>query len=191
MLAEVAAAGMQLSRSHPGKIITDRLHAVACVMGVTEQTARRYIDDAAVIDLARNMLFELIQERPGADLLDTARTARMPLILLGRSIAALAEAMQVRSLNEPAEDLEDVVSVFGQTFSALGQMIAACGDGPPDEAIAAPPALLHRLARYLDVAAELIDAGANVPVELSPADRRTFSATLRQDAAGLRALASP
>lgn len=35
-------------------------------MSVTEPTARRYLDDETVRDMARRMLFEFVDEQPGA-----------------------------------------------------------------------------------------------------------------------------
>ena len=49
------------------------------------------------------MLFEVAGERPGADLLEAPRTVPLPLALVGITVAALAEAMQVRAANEPPD----------------------------------------------------------------------------------------
>jgi hypothetical protein len=63
-------------------------------MSVTEPTARRYSDDETFTDMARRMLFEFVDEQPGADLMQVPRTVPMSLILVGTTIAALAEAIQ-------------------------------------------------------------------------------------------------
>jgi hypothetical protein len=67
----------------PGDLITDRVRAVAAVVRVTEATARTYLDDETVKDMARRMLFEFAGEQPGADLLQVPRTVRLPLVLVG------------------------------------------------------------------------------------------------------------
>ena len=94
LLEELAAAGMDLDRQRAGALITDRVHAVAALMRVTAPTARKYLDDETVRDMARRMLFEFAAEQPGADLLEVPRTVPVPLVFVGIIVAALAEAMQ-------------------------------------------------------------------------------------------------
>jgi hypothetical protein len=117
LLEELAASGMHLDRRHAGELITDRVRAVAALMRVTTPTARKYLDDETIRDMARRMLFEFAAEQPGADLLEVPRTVQMPLVLVGIIVAALAEAMQVRAANEPSDRLSDVVATYGQVLS--------------------------------------------------------------------------
>jgi hypothetical protein len=58
-------------------------------------------------DLARRTLFELVNELPGWDLVDLPGTTPMPLIPIGVTVAALAEAMEVYAANEPADRLRE------------------------------------------------------------------------------------
>ncbi len=58
-------------------------------------------------DLARRMLVEVVNEPPGWDLVDLPGTSPMPLIPIGVTVAALAEAMQVHAANEPADRLRE------------------------------------------------------------------------------------
>ena len=95
-LEELAASGMHLDRQRAGELITGQVRAVAALMAVTEATARSYLGDEIITDMARRMLFEVAGERPGADLLEAPRTVPLPLALVGITVAALAEAMQVR-----------------------------------------------------------------------------------------------
>jgi len=60
------------------------------------------------------MLFEVAGERPGADLMEAPRTVPLPLALEGITVAALAEAMQVRAANEPPGHLGDVITTYAQ-----------------------------------------------------------------------------
>ena len=93
-------------------------------MSVTEATARTYLGDEIIKDMARRMLFEVAGERPGADLMEAPRTVPLPLALVGIAVAALAEAMQVRAANEPPDHLGDVITTYAQTLSGLGQITA-------------------------------------------------------------------
>ena len=79
--------------------------------------------------MARRMLFEVADERPGADLMEAPRTVPLPLALVGITVAALAEAMQVRAANEPPGHLGDVITTYAQTLSGLGQITAGAAPG--------------------------------------------------------------
>jgi len=79
--------------------------------------------------MARRMLFEVAGEQPGADLMETPRTVPLPLALVGITVAALAEAMQVRAANEPPAHLGDVITTYAQTLSGVGQITAGAAAG--------------------------------------------------------------
>ena len=113
-LEELAAAGMHLDRQRAGELITGQVRAVATRLRVTEATARTYLGDEIIKDMARRMLFEVAGERPGADLMEAPWTVPLPLALVGITVAALAEAMQVRAANEPPDYLGDVITTYAQ-----------------------------------------------------------------------------
>ena len=189
-LEELAASGMHLDRQRAGELITGQIRAVAALIGVTEATARTYLDDQHIQAVARRMLFEVAAERPGADLLEAPRTAPLPLALVGITVAALAEAMQVRAANEPPDHLADVITTYAQTLSGLGQITAGAAPeqpGNPAE-IPFPPALLRRAARYIGGAADLAANGGHLPDGIPEAARTQLAATLRRDADGLIAI---
>jgi hypothetical protein len=94
---ELAASGMHLDRHRAGELITGQVRAVATLMRVTGATARSYLGDEIIKNMARRMLFEVAGERPGADLMEAPRTVPLSLALVGITVAALAEAMQVRA----------------------------------------------------------------------------------------------
>ena len=147
----------------PVKLITGQVRAVAALLRVTEATARSYLGDEIIKDMARRMLFEVVGERPGADLMEAPRTVPLPLALVGITVAALAEAMQVRAANEPPGHLGDVITTYAQTLSGFGQITADAAPGQagnPAE-ILFPPALLRRAARYISGAADLAANGGN------------------------------
>jgi hypothetical protein len=189
-LVELAASGMHLDRQRAGELITGQVRAVAALISVTEATARTYLGDEVIKDMARRMLFEVASERPGADLMEAPRTVPLPLALVGIAVAALAEAMQVRAANEPPDHLGDVIATYAQTLSGLGQITAGAA---PEQAgnlaeILFPPALLHRAARYISGAADLAANGGKLPDGVPETARSQLVATLRRDADGLIAI---
>ena len=64
-LEDLAASSMHLDRQRAGELITGQVRAVAALMRVTEATARTYLGDEIIKDMARRMLFEVAVERPG------------------------------------------------------------------------------------------------------------------------------
>jgi hypothetical protein len=70
MFLELAASAMHLDRQRAGELITGQVRAVAALMSITEATARTYLGDEIIKDMARRMLFEVAGERPGADLME-------------------------------------------------------------------------------------------------------------------------
>ena len=189
---ELAVSGMHLDRQRAGELITGQVRAVAALMSVTEATARGYLGEEIIKDMARRMLFEVAGERPGADLMEAPRTVRLPLALVGITVAALAEAMQVRAANEPPAHLRDVITTYAQALSGLGQITAGAAPGQAGDpaGILFPPALLRRAARYISGAADLAADGGKLPVGVPETARSQLAATLRRDADGLTAIAA-
>jgi len=154
-LEELAASGMHLDRQRAGELITGQVRAVATLMSITEATARTYLGDEIIKDMARRMLFEVAGERPGADLMEAPRTVPLPLALVGITVAALAEAMQIRAANEPPGYLRDVITTYAQTLSGLGQITArrraGAGRQPDGDlvpaSVAAPCGQVHQRRR--------------------------------------------
>ena len=163
---------------------------MATLLRVTEATARSYLGDEIIKDMARRMLFEVVGERPGADLMEAPRTVPLPLALVGITVAALAEAMQVRAANEPPGHLGDVITTYAQTLSGFGQITAGAAPGQAGDPaeILFPPALLRRAARYISGAADLAANGGKLPDGIPETARSQLAATLRRDADGLIAI---
>jgi hypothetical protein len=189
---ELAASGMHLDRQRAGELITGQVRAVATLMSITEATARTYLGEEIVKDMARRMLFEVAGEQPGADLMEAPRTVVLPLALVGVTVAALAEAMQVRAANEPPDHLRDVITTYAQALSGFGQITAgaAAGQAGDPAGILFPPALLRRAARYISGAADLAANGGKLPDGIPETARSQLAATLRRDADGLIAIAA-
>jgi hypothetical protein len=97
MLDELDILGLIVSREHAQALISARLSHVTGAMGISETRARTYLDEDAIRDLARESGLGVVEERPGADTLTLARDSVVPVPLLGRTIAGLAEAMRVPS----------------------------------------------------------------------------------------------
>jgi hypothetical protein len=182
---------MTLDRQRASELITGQVRAVAALMSFTEATARTYLDDEIIKDMARRMLFEVAGERPGADLMEAPRTVPLPLALVGITVAALAEAMQVRAANEPPDHLRDVITTYAQMLSGFGQITAAAaapGQAGNPAGILFPPALLRRAARYISGAADLAANGSKLPDGIPETARSQLAATLHRDADGLIAI---
>jgi len=99
---------------------------------------------------------------------------------VGITVAALAEAMQVRAANEPPSHLGDVITTYAQTLSGLGQITA--GAAPEQAAnpaeILFPPALLRRAARYISAAAYLAANGGKLPDGIPETTRHQLAALI-------------
>ncbi len=107
---------------------------------------------------------------------------------MGITVAAIAEALQVRAANEPPDHLRKVITAYAQALSGLGQITAEVAPeqaGNPAE-IPFPPALPRRAARYISGAAGLAASGGKLPAGIPEAARSQLAATLRRD--GLTAI---
>lgn len=180
-----------MSRPAAGELIDERVQFVAAQMRVAPVTARRYLTEEAINGLAESLAFELVQETPGADLYSAPRDARIPVRLAGRISAGLAEAMRIRlaerddlpHTREAVAQLAHAQSVFGLI---IADQVAHHLEGEPW--IRAPRALLHRMARYLESAAGLVEDGV-IGYDTDPAETPDLPAALHRDAGLLRALA--
>ncbi|MEO8749385.1 MAG: hypothetical protein ABI384_03215, partial [Allobranchiibius sp.] len=64
--------------------------------------------------IAHQLLFDFVDEHPGADLMGLQRTVPFSVVLVGTIVSALADAMQVRAANEIGEPVTDVVAAYGK-----------------------------------------------------------------------------
>lgn len=120
----------------------------------------------------------------------------MPLPFLGRCIAGLAEAVQVRlHERDDIDHTRQTVAQLAHALSAIGQLTAAASDsgrgddGATPVVIMMPPGLVHRAARYVDAAATLVTTGV-LPDGIHPAQADPLTATFRHDATSLRSRAA-
>jgi hypothetical protein len=188
LLTALHELGMSASRAAATELIHERVRRVSAEMGISPTAARRYLTDDALADLASTMVVSVADETPGADVIESARTTAVPLPILGRCIAGLAEAIQIRLRElDDTEHIRTTVAQLAQALSAIGQVTA---DPAPDPAVGAavvmmPPGLVNRAARYLEATASLVNEGV-LPEDFSTAHAGQLAATFMQDAASLR-----
>ncbi len=194
LLAALHDLGMSASRAAATELIHERVHWVSSQTGISPAAARRYLTDDALANLARTMVISVADETPGADVTESARTAAIPLPVLGRCIAGLAEAIQIRLRErDDIDHLRTTVAQLAQALSAIGQITSDHTADPTGHAATAvvmmPPGLVNRAARYLEAAAILVHDGV-LPEDFTTAHAGQLADTFRQDAASLRYYAS-
>lgn len=153
LVARVHASGMTITVDAAEALLADRHIAVAAQLGVTERSARRYLDDAALDDLAQRLVADFTDEAPGADIFTLPRTSTITVTSYGRLIAGLAEAIQFYQRYTAIDDGDRSARIheLAQMLSLAG-LLQSESDGAT---ISAPPALFHRVARTLETVAEL------------------------------------
>lgn len=189
--AALSDLGMSMSRPAAGELIDERVQFVAKQMRVTPKTARTYLTDEAINQLAESLAFDFVEETPGADLLTAGRNAAISVQLAGLAIAGLAEAMRIRlAEREDLEHLRVVVTQLVQAQASLGLIMVdqtvPVSDGRPS--IRLPASLLHRIARYLEAAADLAEQGV-IGCGTTPGEARGLPDTFRSNADLIRGAA--
>ncbi|WP_137121112.1 hypothetical protein [Segeticoccus rhizosphaerae] len=191
LLSALSDLGMSMSRPAAGELIDERVQFVAAQMRMTPGTARKYLTDDAISELAHSLAFEFVQETPGADLFSAPRDAKIPVRLAGRVSAGLAEAVRIRlAEREDLPHTRDAVAQLAHAQAVLGLIIAdqVAHDLEGEPWIRVPKALLHRMARYLESAAGLVEDGV-IGYDTDPAETPHLPGALHRDADLLRTLA--
>jgi hypothetical protein len=192
-LEEPTASGMHLARQRAGELISGQVRAVAILMGVTETSARSYLDDEIIKDMARRMLFEVAGEQPSADLMEAHGPSGCRWASWGSPSRPWPRRCGSGRRTSRPITCGDVITTYAQALSGLGQIAA---DAAPEQAgdpagISFPPALLRRAARYISGAADLAANGGKLPDEIPETARSQLATTLRRDADGLIASRPP
>ncbi len=184
-LDELGNFGLVASRSSIAEVVSGRLAAVASGLGISEQSARRYVSEEVLRELARETAVLLAEEQPGSDLGNLPLTIPAPLAILGRAIAALAEAGHVRVQND------DLVGAHGalQLISLFGQIISE-HPGSPAETVYLPRAALIRASRVLEATAAMIRAGEAAVPDIPAYSAVSLAVAFDLDAKVLRNLVS-
>ena len=167
-------------------VIAGQLRNVCSTMGISELTARKYLAEEAVRELAREAAVCLADEHPGADTVALPRDTVVSMPLLGRTIAGLAEALRVHLANDSVDVAGNRIRAIAGELSAAGQILM---DTPVTSAGAAlPRALVVRIARYLEIVVDILVDGGQLP-GLDEAGCAQLAAAFGDNAAELRAAA--
>ena len=182
VLGELSDLGLVASQAKVAEALSQQLDVMATALGISRESARRYVGRESLQELARSAALELATEQPGADLHGLPRTIPLSLPTFGRMVAALAETAKVRVAN--ADDVGtggalDLISLLGQVLVERTEPFSA--------PVLLPQAALSRAARLMEATAEMLAQGAAAP-GLPAATVLTLTAALARDGAALRAL---
>jgi AcrR family transcriptional regulator len=182
MLEELDLLGLSAPPAELARMIQKTLAEVAATAGISETSARRYLDDERLRSLAQEVALELAEERPGADLRDQPRTIPVSHEVVGQVVMALAEVTRIRVLNADeagANETLELVSFLGYVLHEAPQLAPG---------LHLPLAALTRAARLLEAGAQIIGAGGVVPPGLPAGNDRLLARAFLADAKTLRAL---
>lgn len=192
LLAAVSELGMTMSRAAAGDLLDERVAYVANQMHVTPATARKYLTEESLAGMAREIVFGFVEETPGADLMSAPRTSAVPVRFLGRVVAALGEVQRILMVErDDLEHTRDRVAQIAHSQSHLGLLLTdqvATIDFYDEPSVQMPPALLLRVARSLETAADLVEAGL-VGYEADPQESAGLPTAFRRDVDLLRTMA--
>jgi hypothetical protein len=147
---ELSLLGLEVPRERVIEMLRERLSAVTTRMGMSEQSARLYLTEEHLKEMARGLALTVADERPGVDLRHEPRTIPVSVETIGRVIQALAEATRVRAHDD------DEVGTDGGLDAILVLTAMLRQSDISAEVVLAPQAALTRAARMLSAAAEII-----------------------------------
>ena len=135
--------------------LAERHHTAAKELGLSERSARPFLDDETLDELADHLVGRFADEEPGTNLFTLPRTAHMSVASFGRLIAGLAETIQFLGTHRAIDDADRRARIHetAQLLSLAGLLQADHTAGP----IAAPPAMFSRIARTLTTTADMTD----------------------------------
>jgi len=155
LAARVEERGLLLSVDAAEAFLAERHASVVERLGLSERSARQYLDEGTLRELADQLVADFAEEAPGADLFALARSSSVSVSRFGRLIAALAESILFFEQHAGIDDVdrEGRVREVAELLSVAGVLQSQGGVG----AVAVPPALCRRIARVLDGVAALTD----------------------------------
>ncbi len=157
LVDRVTQRGMTIPVDAAAAFLAEQTNAVAGQLGLSSgRHAMPYLDDDVLDDLADDIVASYAAEEPGADLFALPRSGRISVATFGRLVSGLAETLlffetcpRITEADRSARRRETT-----QLLSLAGLIQSEhTGTGP----IAAPPAVLARIARTLKTAADLTD----------------------------------
>jgi hypothetical protein len=188
--AHLSARGMSFPAGQAERLIRDRVAEVAAMMSMDVRTAQRYLDPE---QLAETIAAAFQQEAPGEKVLTQPRDVVLPVTVVGRCVAALAETLNLRvATSSPADAVTHLDSLAGE-LSALGQITSAVDDAAAADGVPMPRGLVLRVIRDLEVAAGLAEDADHAPGDMAAEGRagaQRLARTFRGDANLLRILIS-
>ena len=151
----VSKRGMTLTVEVAESFLREQNHSTARELGIDERNSRQYLDDDTLDELADELVSTFADEAPGSNLFDLPRTAHVSVANLGRLIAGLAEAIQFYGTFRQIDDADRRARIheIAQLLSLVGLIQSDHTVGP----VAAPPAMLARIARTFTTVADLTD----------------------------------
>lgn len=172
LVDRVSKRGMTLTVEVAEAFLREQNYSAARQLGVDERNARQYLDDDTLDELADELVSTFADEAPGTNLFDLPRTAHISVANLGRLIAGLGETIQFYGTFQEIDDADRRARIHetAQLVSLAGLIQSDHTVGP----VAAPPAMLARIARTLTTVADLTD-------------NEDLAAALRRDAMRARA----
>ncbi|MFL6127708.1 MAG: hypothetical protein ACJ73E_01410 [Mycobacteriales bacterium] len=123
LLEELSSLGLTLPAAQAEELVRNAVSDVSTRLGISEQSARKYVRPEDVREMAASMAVAIADERPGTSVVSEPRTLPVGYTALGRTIAALVEAAILRVL---ADDKEGAVQVM-QLISALSLILREDG----------------------------------------------------------------
>lgn len=175
LIARISDRGMVLSHEAACTLLAERHATVASQLGMSERSAQPLLDHAALDALADEIVASFTDEEPGENLFALARTVHISVSVFGRLISGLAETLLFYQSTTATTAAERAARQreTAQLLSIAGMIQAEHTQGP----IAAPPALLARIARTLTTAADLTDNDALTQALRRDATRARTAAT--------------
>lgn len=155
LVQRVSKRGMTLTVDVAESFLREQNNSAARQLGVDEQNTRPYIDADTLDELADELVSTFADEAPGSNLFDLPRTAHISVANLGRLIAGLGETIQFYGTFQEIDDADRRARIHetSQLVSLAGLIQSDHTVGP----VAAPPAMLARIARTLTTVADLTD----------------------------------
>ncbi|WP_234814425.1 hypothetical protein [Mycolicibacterium conceptionense] len=147
--------GMTLTVDVAESFLREQNNSAARQLGTDGRNTRPYLDADTLDELADELVSTFADEAPGSNLFDLPRTAHISVANLGRLTAGLAEAIQFYGTFRQIDDADRRARIheIAQLLSLVGLVQSDHSVGP----VAAPPAMLARIARALATVADLTD----------------------------------